>query len=72
VTGAFCFLPLIFPTSNAPETGYFKLSVLDVGHGHAAIVQTKNHTMSIIMDQVMKGVLILAVGLSGHFSCKTA
>ncbi len=37
------FLPLIFSQSQKPETGNIKMTLLDVGQGLSAIVQTANH-----------------------------
>ena len=37
------FLPLVFTTSQKPEPGAIKLTLLDVGQGLSAVVQTANH-----------------------------
>ena len=37
------FLPLVFTASDKPETGDIKLTLLDVGQGLSAVVQTANH-----------------------------
>ncbi len=38
-------LPLVFNRGLSPDTGYFKVDVLDVGQGLAAVIRTANHTM---------------------------
>ncbi len=37
------FLPLVFSVSQKPETGDIKMTLLDVGQGLSAVVQTANH-----------------------------
>jgi competence protein ComEC len=37
-------MPLLFPTSQAPKTG-FDLTALDVGQGLSVVIRTANHTM---------------------------
>jgi len=37
------FLPLVFTTSKKPETGDINMTLLDVGQGLSAVVQTANH-----------------------------
>ncbi len=37
------FLPLVFTTSEKPEAGAIKITLLDVGQGLSAVVQTANH-----------------------------
>ncbi len=37
------FLPLVFTAPNKPETGDIKMTLLDVGQGLSAVVQTANH-----------------------------
>jgi competence protein ComEC len=43
--GAFGFLPLFLGTPPAPPAGGFRVAVLDVGQGLAAVVRTANHTL---------------------------
>jgi competence protein ComEC len=38
-------LPLIFTEKQSPATGDLKLTLLDVGQGLAAVIQTANHTL---------------------------
>jgi len=40
-----CFLPLLVKTEIELEQGEIQLTVLDVGQGSAAVIQTKNHTL---------------------------
>lgn len=44
VLGILCFVPLLFPTSQAPKDG-FNLTALDVGQGLSVVVRTANHVM---------------------------
>lgn len=44
--GAFWFLPLLFPRADVPEPGTFRFTLLDVGQGLAAVVQTRNHVLT--------------------------
>ena len=44
VLGLLCFMPLLFPSSRAPKSG-FDLIALDVGQGLSVVVRTANHTM---------------------------
>ncbi len=37
------FLPLVFTPPKKPEAGAIKMTLLDVGHGLSAVVQTANH-----------------------------
>lgn len=39
------FLPLIFVTADRPKSGEVWLTLLDVGQGLAAVVQTRQHTL---------------------------
>ncbi len=39
------FLPLAFTEAKKPETGAIKMTLLDVGQGLSAVVQTSNHLM---------------------------
>ncbi|MFQ5659873.1 MAG: DNA internalization-related competence protein ComEC/Rec2 [Gammaproteobacteria bacterium] len=43
--GVIWLLPLIFPILELPKTGQFRLTLLDVGQGLAAVVQTRQHTL---------------------------
>lgn len=45
-TGVFWFLPLLFPRTDPPEPGTFRFTLLDVGQGLAAVVQTRNHVLT--------------------------
>jgi competence protein ComEC len=38
-------LPIIFTPVNPPDTGEFRFTLLDVGQGLAAVVETANHTL---------------------------
>ncbi|WP_367155551.1 DNA internalization-related competence protein ComEC/Rec2 [Methylomonas sp. HYX-M1] len=40
----FC-LPLLFPTRDLPQHGDFRLSVLDVGQGLSAVLETSEHVL---------------------------
>ena len=40
-----CFLEMFVKTETALEQGEIQLTVLDVGQGSAAVIQTKNHTL---------------------------
>jgi len=39
----FCFLPLFVGPDNKPPSGYFEMTVLDVGQGLAVQISTRNH-----------------------------
>ncbi len=39
------FLPLFYPAVEVPAFGEFKLTVLDVGQGSAAVLQTQHHVL---------------------------
>lgn len=41
--GGFCLLPLLAPGIPQPAEGEFSLTLLDVGQGLAAAIQTRNH-----------------------------
>ena len=43
--GALLLLPLLFPQPDVPEPGRARLTLLDVGQGLAAVVQTHRHTL---------------------------
>lgn len=43
--GFFLLLPLIWPNTHLPEKGEAKITLLDVGQGLAAIVQTNEHML---------------------------
>lgn len=43
--GVFLILPLIWPNAQSPKNGDVKITVLDVGQGLSAVVQTSNHVM---------------------------
>jgi competence protein ComEC len=43
--GVLWCLPLFAITPERPATGEFKLTILDIGQGTAAVVQTANHTL---------------------------
>ena len=43
--GFFLLLPLIWPNTHLPEKGEAKITLLDVGQGLAAVVQTNKHTL---------------------------
>ena len=44
--GLLAFLPIVFPpTQNEKRMGEFSLTLLDVGQGLSAVVQTRNHTL---------------------------
>jgi competence protein ComEC len=43
--GLVLLLPLIFTEKQSPATGDLKLTLLDVGQGLAAVIQTANHTL---------------------------
>jgi competence protein ComEC len=43
--GVVLLLPLIFTEKQSPATGDLKLTLLDVGQGLAAVIQTANHTL---------------------------
>jgi len=39
------FIPLVIPSKPISSTGDYQLTVLDVGQGSAAVIQTQNHTV---------------------------
>ena len=43
--GVFWFLPLLFPRIDTPEPGEFRFTLLEVGQGLAAVVQTREHLL---------------------------
>ncbi len=43
--GALLFAPLLWPPPSYPPAGSWRLDVLDVGQGFAAVVQTAHHTL---------------------------
>jgi len=43
--GIFWFLPLIFYHYPSPQSGEIRFSLLDVGQGLSAVIQTKNHVL---------------------------
>lgn len=43
--GWFGFLPLFYVPAETLPMNYFQLTLLDVGQGLAAVIQTKNHTL---------------------------
>jgi competence protein ComEC len=43
--GLVLLLPLVFTEKQSPATGDLKLTLLDVGQGLAAVIQTANHTL---------------------------
>jgi competence protein ComEC len=43
--GLLMFLPLAFTKPEQPETGNFKMTLLDVGQGLSAVVQTSHHVL---------------------------
>jgi competence protein ComEC len=43
--GLVLFLPMIFTGKNQPEQGEIKMTLLDVGQGLSAVVQTANHLL---------------------------
>ena len=43
--GVVWFLPLIFPIIKKPHDSEFDLTLLDVGQGLSAVIQTKEHTL---------------------------
>ena len=43
--GLFLIIPLIWPNNNSPEHGEVEITLLDVGQGLAAVVQTKQHVL---------------------------
>jgi len=45
VLGALWLLPMFVVTPIAPEAGHFRLTVLDVGQGLSAVVQTHSHAL---------------------------
>ena len=44
-TGALWFAPLLWWTPEAPEPGEVKAAFLDVGHGLAVVVETRDHVL---------------------------
>ncbi|MBI1421885.1 MAG: DNA internalization-related competence protein ComEC/Rec2 [Gammaproteobacteria bacterium] len=45
ILGIVLCLPVLLPTANRPDVGNVRLSLLDVGQGLAAVVQTAQHTL---------------------------
>ena len=45
-TGILWLLPLLFPHIDRPEEGALRFTLLDVGQGLAAVVQTRNHVLT--------------------------
>jgi len=43
--GSICFLPLLFPLIQRPNQGEVWFTLLDVGQGLSAVIQTQNHTL---------------------------
>lgn len=43
--GIICLLPLFFPKPHGPERGELWFTLLDVGQGLSAVVQTANHSL---------------------------
>ena len=43
--GLFLIIPLIWPNTHLPEKGEVEITLLDVGQGLAAVVQTNKHTL---------------------------
>jgi competence protein ComEC len=43
--GVVLFLPLLLPRTDAPESGGFRLDVLDVGQGLSVLVRTRDHAL---------------------------
>ena len=43
--GIWVVLPLIFPVKERLDEGVFKYTMLDVGHGLASVIETRNHVM---------------------------
>jgi competence protein ComEC len=43
--GLMMFLPVVFTKPEQPETGNFKMTLLDVGQGLSAVVQTSHHVL---------------------------
>ncbi len=43
--GLFFLLPLVFPPATQLKAGEFKFSLLDVGQGLSAVIQTRKHTL---------------------------
>jgi len=43
--GALLLVPLLFPGGATPESGSFRLAVLDVGQGLSAVIRTKGHAL---------------------------
>lgn len=43
--GALLFLPLLLPQTNMPQTGDFRVTVLDVGQGLSVLVHTRQHSL---------------------------
>ncbi len=44
-TGLLWLLPLFWTGATAPATGEFRYTMLEVGHGLASVVQTRNHLL---------------------------
>jgi len=43
--GSICFLPLFFPLLSSPNKGEVWFTLLDVGQGLSAVIQTQHHTL---------------------------
>lgn len=43
--GVFLVIPLLWPNTHFPKQGYVEITLLDVGQGLAAVVQTKHHAL---------------------------
>ena len=43
--GLFLIIPLLWPNNHSPEHGEVEITLLDVGQGLAAVVQTKQHIL---------------------------
>jgi len=43
--GSICFLPLLFPFISSPNKGELWFTLLDVGQGLSAVIQTQHHTL---------------------------
>lgn len=43
--GVFLIIPLIWPNTHSPKHGQAEITLLDVGQGLAAVIQTKSHTL---------------------------
>lgn len=43
--GLFLLLPLMFPATSRPQAGAMRFTLLDVGQGLAAMIETRNHVL---------------------------